>query len=95
MKAALQSSLGEFMAALRPLNQVSSGLARAVRSIGRWQVWSIPLPVRLYVLGIDATAVCAVGVALAHTRTRGSDLLLGVALLACGIVAIESTRTGQ
>jgi len=93
MKAALQSSLGEFMAALRPLNQVSSGLARAVRSIGRWQVWSIPLPVRLYVLGIDATAVCAVGVALAHTRTRGSDLLLGVALLACGIVAIESTRT--
>jgi diguanylate cyclase (GGDEF)-like protein len=93
MKAALQSSLGEFMAALRPLNQVSGGLLRAARSIGRWQVWTIPLPVRLYVLGIDALAVCAVGVAVAHTRARGSDLLLGVALLACGVIAIESTRT--
>jgi diguanylate cyclase (GGDEF)-like protein len=93
MKAALQSSLGEFMAALRPLNQVSGGLLRAARSIGRWQVWTIPLPVRLYVLGIDALAVAAVGVAVAHTRARGSDLLLGVALLACGVIAIESTRT--
>jgi diguanylate cyclase (GGDEF)-like protein len=44
------------------------------------------------VLSIDALAVCAVAVAVAHTRSRGSDLLLGTALLACGIIAIESTR---
>jgi diguanylate cyclase (GGDEF)-like protein len=48
---------------------------------------------RAYVLGIDALAVCAIGVAVAHTRSRGSDLLLGAALLACGIIAIESTRS--
>jgi diguanylate cyclase (GGDEF)-like protein len=44
------------------------------------------------VLSIDALAVCAVAVAVAHTRSHGSELLLGAALLACGIVAIESTR---
>ncbi len=31
--------------------------------------------------------------AIAHTRCVGSDLFLGIALLACGIVAIESTRS--
>jgi diguanylate cyclase (GGDEF)-like protein len=45
------------------------------------------------VLGIDALAVCSAGVAVAHTHGRGSDLLLGAALVACGIVAIESTRS--
>jgi diguanylate cyclase (GGDEF)-like protein len=44
------------------------------------------------VLGIDALTVCAIGVALARTRTHGSDVLLGLALLGCGIAAIESTR---
>jgi diguanylate cyclase (GGDEF)-like protein len=56
-------------------------------------VWSLPHPVRLYVLCIDALALGGVGVAVAHTRVRGADLLLGAALLACGIVAIESTRS--
>lgn len=81
------------MAALRPPSQVSGGLLRAVRSIRRWQVWSLTAPVRGYVLGIDVLAVCAVGVAIGRTRYRGSDVLLDVALLACGIIAIESTRT--
>src|SRR3981081_2615703 len=81
------------MTALRPLSQVSGGLLRAVRSIRRWQVWTVPRPLRAYVLGIDTLAVCAIGVAVANTRSRSSDLLLGAALLACGIVAIESTRS--
>src|SRR5258706_11369932 len=81
------------MAALRPISQVSGGLLRAARSIRRWQLWCLPPWARRYVLGIDALAVCAIAVAVAHTRTRGSDLLLGGALLTCGIVAIESTRT--
>lgn len=78
---------------LRLLNQVSGGLLRAVPSVRRWQVWTLPGAVRGYVLGIDVLAACAIGVAVAHTRLRGSDLLLGFALLACGLVAIESART--
>jgi len=81
------------VAALRPLNPVSDGLLRAVRSIRRWQVWTLPGPLRVYVLGIEALDLCAVGVAIASTRVRGSDWLLGAALLACGIIAIESTRS--
>lgn len=81
------------MTALRPLSQVSGGLLRLVLSISRWQVWTLPPRARGYVLGIDVLALCAIVVAVVHTRSQGSDLLLGGALLACGIVAIESTRT--
>jgi diguanylate cyclase (GGDEF)-like protein len=81
------------MTALRLLNQVSGGLLRTVPSVRRWQVWTLPKPVRAYVLGIDLLAAAAIGVAIAHTHLRGSDLLLGFALLACGLVAIESART--
>jgi diguanylate cyclase (GGDEF)-like protein len=83
------------MVALRPLSQVSVGLMRAVRSVRRWQVWTLRRPALGYVLGIDALALCAIGVAAAHTRSTGAEFLLGVALLACGVVAIESTRTVQ
>jgi diguanylate cyclase (GGDEF)-like protein len=79
--------------ALRPLSQVSGGLLRAGRSIRRWQVWTLPRSIRWYVLGIDALAAYAVSLALACTRVRSSDLLLGAALLACGVIAIESTRS--
>jgi len=59
----------------------------------RWQVWTLPRPIRWYVLGIDTLAVSAVGVALAYTHADAANLLLGVALLACGIIAIESSRS--
>jgi diguanylate cyclase (GGDEF)-like protein len=81
------------MAVLRPLSQVSGGLLRAVVSTRRWQVWTLPRPLRWYVLGVIMLAGCAAALAAAHTYARGSDLLLGVALLACGIAAIESART--
>lgn len=81
------------MAALRPLSQVSGGLLRGATRIRRWQVWTLRQPIRWYVLGVIMLAVCAAAVAAARTHARGSDLLLGVALLACGIVAIESART--
>jgi diguanylate cyclase (GGDEF)-like protein len=50
-------------------------------------------PVRGYVLGIDTLAVCAIGVAAARTRGLGFNVLLGAALLACAIIAVESTRS--
>jgi diguanylate cyclase (GGDEF)-like protein len=76
----------------RLLSSVSGGVLRAVRHVRNWQVWSLPAPVRSYILGIDVLAACAIGVAVAHTRFSGSGLLLGAALLGCGIAAIESTR---
>src|SRR5215472_8269525 len=69
------------MAALRPLSQVSGGLLRGVTSI-RW-----------YVLSIDALAVFAAGLAVVGTHAQATSSLLGLALLTCGIVAIESSRT--
>lgn len=81
------------MPALRLLSQVSGGLKHAVPSIRRWQVWTLRPPLRGYVLSVDLVAVFALGVAFAHTRWVNSELLLGLALLACGIIAIESTRS--
>lgn len=81
------------MPALRLLSQVSGGLTHAVPSIRRWQVWTIRAPLRWYVLGLDLLALIAIGLALANTRYVGSDVFLGTALLACGIIAIESTRS--
>jgi diguanylate cyclase (GGDEF)-like protein len=64
-----------------------------VWSIRRWQVWTLRPPLRGFVVGIDVLTVCAAVAAITHTRVVGSDLLLGLALLVCGIVAIESTRS--
>jgi diguanylate cyclase (GGDEF)-like protein len=80
------------MAALRPHYPVSGGLRRALRSIREWQIWTLPPSLRAYVLGVIVLAVCATGIAAVRTHARGSDLLLGLALLTCGVVAIESTR---
>jgi diguanylate cyclase (GGDEF)-like protein len=77
----------------RPLSQVSGGLLCGGQSIRRWQVWTLPRSIRWYVLGIDALAVGAICWALVHTRAGSFDVLLAAALIACGIVAIESTRS--
>ena len=67
------------MAALRPHNPAPDGLFRAAKNARRWQVWTLRLPLRGYVLGIIALAACAVGVAIAHSHFEGSSWLLGVA----------------
>lgn len=80
------------MPALRLLSQVSGGLLALTRHVRRWQLWTLPRPVLAYVLCIDALTLCAIVTAIARTRVQPSDLLLGSALLGCGIAAIESTR---
>lgn len=81
------------MAALRPHYLLPSELWRAARNIRRWQFWTVSAPLRAYLLGVIAVAVVAAGVAVARTHCYSSDLFLGVALLACAIIAIESTRS--
>jgi diguanylate cyclase (GGDEF)-like protein len=80
------------MTALRLPVRASSLMLRGMRGIHGWQVWTLPQSVRAYVLGINALAMCATVAACAHAGDRGSNLLLGAALLACAIIAIESTR---
>lgn len=79
-------------AAPSPLNPASGDLGRAVRSIRKWQVWTLTPLLRAYVLGVIALAACVTGVVVARTSTHGFDFFLGLALLACGIVAIELNR---
>ena len=80
------------MAALRPHYLLASGLWRGATSIRRWQFWTVSAPLRTYLLSVITLAVAATGVAVVRTHGYGQDLLLGVALLACGTVAVESTR---
>jgi len=80
------------MAALRPHYLLPSGLWRAVRTVRRWQFWTVSAPLRAYMLAMMAVAVGVSGVAVARTHYDGSTSFLGLALLACGIIAVESTR---
>jgi len=81
------------MAALRSHYVLSSGLRRAARGIRRWRFWSVPHSVRFYLLGVTAVAIGLSGYALSRAHWYGSDFFLGLALLACAIIAIESTRS--
>ncbi len=77
------------MPALRLFGIVADG-ARSVRG---WQVWTLPQPLRAYVLSITTFAFIVASLAAARTRWRLSDLVIFAGLLACGVIAIESTRT--
>jgi diguanylate cyclase (GGDEF)-like protein len=69
---------------------------RARRAMGRirsWPLWSVPEPLRGYVLAIIALGVITASAVAASTTWQPSQLLRFAALLASAIVAIESTRT--
>jgi diguanylate cyclase (GGDEF)-like protein len=67
-----------------------------VRKIGhtvrRWSFWSLPEPLRSYLGSITGLASGIALVMLVRQSWHLPDLFLFAALLACGIVAIESTR---
>jgi diguanylate cyclase (GGDEF)-like protein len=80
------------MATSRPL-AVTAGARRGVASIRNWQVWGLRNPLRTYVLAITALGVITACTAAAFTTWHLSQLARFAALLACGIVAVEATRT--
>src|SRR5258707_1856203 len=71
---------------------VGVGARRAWRGVSRWQVWTLPRPLRSYVLAVPLLAVIAIGLTAAHTGWYGHQALIFIALLACGAIAIEATR---
>jgi diguanylate cyclase (GGDEF)-like protein len=71
-------------------------LAVDVRVTGRklrdWPLWALPEPLRSYLVTVTALAVAGVGLTMARQPWQASHAFLFLGLLACGVVAIESTR---
>jgi diguanylate cyclase (GGDEF)-like protein len=76
-----------------PALRLSGIVADGARGVRGWQVWTLPQPLRAYVLSITTFAFIVASLAAARTRWRLSDLVIFAGLLACGLIAIESTRT--
>jgi diguanylate cyclase (GGDEF)-like protein len=76
-----------------PALRLSGIVADGARGARGWQVWTLPQPLRAYVLSITTFAFIVASLAAARTRWRLSDLVIFAGLLACGVIAIESTRT--
>ncbi len=81
------------MLAPRPVSSQLGRLWQAIARPGRWQVWSLPEPLRSYLVGITCIAVSTTSILLARTPWQLYNLLVFLGLLICGIVAIESTRS--
>jgi diguanylate cyclase (GGDEF)-like protein len=81
------------MAPLRLFTSVADGTRHGARSVRTWQVWTLPQPLRAYVLSITTFAFIVASLAAVRTRWRLTDLVIFAGLLACGVIAIESTRT--
>jgi len=81
------------MSAFRLPRAVGGALRRAVRSIRGLPLCSLDAPLRSYIVIVTAAAVGVCSFAVVRTQWRSEDLLIFAALIACGFVAIESTRT--
>jgi diguanylate cyclase (GGDEF)-like protein len=81
------------MPALRVPGSVADGIRHVARSIRDWQVWTLPYPLRTYILSITTFAFIVASLAAARTRWQLSDVVIFVGLLTCGVIAIESTRS--
>ena len=83
------------MAVLRLAERAWGRWLKAVSQITRWQIWTLPVPLRSYLVG---TTVCTAGIAAGAAWAmswRPSQILIYLGLLTCGIIAIEATRSLQ
>jgi diguanylate cyclase (GGDEF)-like protein len=56
-------------------------------------VWTVKEPLRSYLVAVPLLSVIAIGLTAATTRWEPRQALIYVALLGCGAIAIEATRT--
>ena len=80
------------MAAPRLFGFMADGTRHGARTVRAWQVWTVPKPLRSYVLSITTFAFIVGVLGAVRTSWRLSDLVIFGGLLACGLIAIESTR---
>ena len=76
------------MSVLRQAEQVR----RRLTMLAGWPVWSLPEPLRGFLVGVDVLAVSLTILAVLGMPWRLGQLLSFVGLLACGVVVIEATR---
>ena len=81
------------MSAPRLFCALADGMRHGARGLRGWHVWTIPRLLRAYVLSITALALIVACIAADRTAWRLSDLAVYAGLLACGLIAVESTRT--
>ena len=80
------------MPALRLFGTAADGIRQGARSVRGWQVWALPQSLRVYILRITTFAFIVAAIAAARTRWQLTDIVIFAGLLACGVIAIESTR---
>lgn len=71
---------------------VGGSLRRAARSIRGLPVLALKEPLRSYIVLVTAFALSVCSFAIVRCHWKSEDTLIFAALLACGFVAIESTR---
>jgi len=81
------------MAASHLPGALAGGCRRTMSRVRAWQVWSLAEPLRSYVLLVIVLAVAAIPLAIARSPWHPGQLMVFLGLLACAVVAIESTRT--
>jgi diguanylate cyclase (GGDEF)-like protein len=73
----------------RSVSWLSAAVSRSIQ----WPLWELPGPVRTYVIAVPGTAAAVLAFSAFTTQWRTSQLALFLPLLACGVLAIEATRT--
>jgi diguanylate cyclase (GGDEF)-like protein len=67
-------------------------MRRALRRTRTWHVWALPPPARAYIVGVTCGAVLLVALVAANSHWQAHQVGISMALLGCGLLAIESTR---
>jgi diguanylate cyclase (GGDEF)-like protein len=60
-------------------------------AVGQWQVWTLRVPLRAYVLAWPGAALAATSAAAAVTQWHAADIAVFIGLVVCGMIAIEAT----
>jgi diguanylate cyclase (GGDEF)-like protein len=81
------------MVFVRQADRVRQQLQAKLAWVGDWPVWSLPKLLRAYVIGIITLAATLTLVAVLAMTWQLGQALSFAGLLACGIVAIEATRS--
>ncbi|HET8642959.1 MAG TPA: hypothetical protein VFM37_13555, partial [Pseudonocardiaceae bacterium] len=68
------------------------GQLRLVRP-SRWGLWEVSRRALWYILAVDAAAAAVVAFSLVHTQLDRSELFPFLALMACGALYIEASRS--
>ena len=80
------------MIALRASGSPASMIRSGVASVREWQVWKLRTPSSVYIVSVVAVAAVVAAVATAKATWTAVDAATYLALLGCGVVAIEATR---